>query len=149
MPSFRLNEIARYKKKFLFILIFVSLNYENLSYTDETEFDELEVGQQSVVYAIVIMNGTQWYLIDFEQLTHPMFYPKAFFKIEDWRISKYWVAKEQQDEYDNNNLVLNFSFPEFLDDEYFYGELLEDNPKQLAIFRKYQTLLRNEFVSKF
>jgi len=118
--------------------------YESLhGFSSETELP-IEIGHQSVVYAIKTFNKNLWYLIEVKGLIEPMYYPHQFFKIIDGRLSKYWLAKEEKDSYDNEASVIQFGFRELIEDEYFYGNLLEDDPMKIATFAKYKNLMNLE-----
>jgi hypothetical protein len=120
--------------------------YDELyGYSFDTELP-IEIGQQSVVYGITTIKKHLWYLVNVEGLADPMYYPCHLFKIIDGRLSKYWMAKEGQDYYDNNASIINFGFKEIVEEEYFYGELIEDNPINVSIFRKYKELMDREYT---
>lgn len=120
--------------------------YEGLQgYSVETEFSELEIGQQFVVYGINTFKKYPWYLIKVEGLAYPMYYPAHLFKIIDGRLSKHWIVQEGQDDYDNEVQILEIGFKELVENKFFYGELIEDNSANNAIFNKYKALLDVEF----
>jgi hypothetical protein len=105
----------------------------------------IDIGQKSIVYAISTINRCLWYLIDVEGLRYPMYYPKDCFKIIDGNISKYWSIKESIDYYSGNKLGIEIGFEEMINDEYFYGEMLEDNARNLEIFEKYRSKMIDEY----
>lgn len=119
--------------------------YDGLyGYSSDTELP-IEIGQQSVVYAITTIKKHLWFLVNVAGLAYPMYYPAHLFKITDGRLSKYWVAKERQDDYDNKASIIQIGFPELVADEFFYGEFLEDKPENVEIFKKYMDLMDKEF----
>jgi len=105
----------------------------------------IEIGQQSIVYAIATIKRNLWYLVDVKWLRYPMYYPRQCFKIIDKRISKYWLIGESIDEYDDNAIGIKIGFNEIINDEYFYGELLEDNEHILEIFNSYRKKMIDEY----
>ena len=120
--------------------------YDELyGYSFDTQLP-IEIGQQSVVYGITTIKKHLWYLVEVEGLVYPLYYPCYLFKIIDGRVSKYWIAKEGQDDYDNKNPIIKFGFKELVEDEFFYGGYLENNPIIIAIFMKYKELMDNEFI---
>lgn len=126
--------------------------YEGLhGFTRDTLFDELEVGQQLVVYGINTFKKHLWYLVETQGLygtmyhPNPMYYPSHLFKIIDGKLSKYWIVKEGKDSYDNNAIIVNWGFPELVENEYFYNELIEDISENISIFKKYKKLMDFEF----
>lgn len=98
--------------------------YQDLYGWKESTILPIDVGQKSVVYAIYRLNGSPWYLVNVTGLRYPMFYPAAIFSIVDSRLSKYWII-HQSDEYSNS---IKIGFKEMVEDEYFYGEYIEDDP---------------------
>lgn len=119
--------------------------YDGLEgYNLKTELP-IEIGQKSIVYGIITIKKNLWFLIDIKGLKYPMYYPSQLFKILDGRISKYWEIKEFIDRDDDNGKGLKFGFKELIDDEYFYGELLEDSQKNIEIFNKYRRIMIEEF----
>lgn len=121
--------------------------YEGLySFSSETEYVELDVGKQFVVYAITTIKKHVWYLVEVQGLSVPMYYPAHLFKITDGRLSKYWIVKEGQDDYDNKAHIVKIGFKELVEDDFFYGELLEDNPENIEVFKKYKKSMDNEFI---
>jgi hypothetical protein len=122
-----------------------SFVYDGITGYDSKAELPIEIGQQSLVYGIATIKKSPWYLVDVKFLKYPMYYPSHIFKILDGRISKYWIIKEFYDDDDNGNKGLNISFKELVENEYFYGELLEDNQLNLHVWKKYQKLMKNEF----
>lgn len=102
-------------------------------------------GKEYLVYATGICRNSVWYCICNESYTYfPWWYPFLIFDISDNRLSRYWVFGLE----DNNNKKTQFfSFPEWVNDRYFYGELVENNANDLnaIIFRKYKELMDLEF----
>ena len=119
--------------------------YEGLhGYSADSKFD-IELGQESIVYGITTIKKHFWYLIDVDDLPYPMYYPSALFKIIDGRLSRYWQVAEGQDDEDNSTPIIKFGFKELVEDEFFYGEYLEDYPKNLEVFQKYMELMKKEY----
>ena len=125
--------------------LFQLLALPEYSYNISSEFN-VDIGQISTVYGILTIKKHLWYLVARDEMEGPMYYPSHLFEIIDGRISKYWFAKEGKDQYDNNTPIIQFGFKELVDDEYFYGELLEDNPVNEEVFKLYKTSMDNEFI---
>ncbi len=118
--------------------------YQNLGFDSDTVLP-IEIGQQSIVYAITTIKNNFWYLVDVVGLRYPMYYPYQCFNIVDKRMSKYWQITELPDEYNDNKLGIFIGFNEMINDEYFYGELLEDNQNIIEIFNNYRKKMIEEF----
>ena len=124
-------------------------NIEESIYNDIFGFDSdsilpIEVGQQSIVYAIATINKNLWYLVDVYGLRYPMFYPRQCFKIIDSKLSKYWKIKETLDFYNNDTVGVIIGFEEFINNDLFYSELLEDNENIIEIFNNYKVKMLKE-----
>lgn len=119
--------------------------YEGLQgYSVDSRFD-IEVGQKSIVYGITIIKKHLWYLINIDNLPYLIYYPSALFKIIDSRLSRYWHVAESRDDEDSGAIIIKFGFKELVEDEFFYGEYLEDYPKNVEIFQKYIELMKKEY----
>ena len=123
---------------------------ELLQYSIETSV--LTPNNEYVVFALCTMCGEQWYLLcdDYYQTDNidsfPRYYPAMLFDVVDAVHSKYWVEYQRIDEYvDNEPEVTNYSFPEFAQDSYFYGELLEVRDENYSkVFNRYKLLMETE-----
>lgn len=118
----------------------ISQNYE-ISYE---EFSVKE-GFEYTVYALGMNYGHIWYCIcDDNYFFYPNWNPSTLFEIVDNRLSRYWVLGFREQ---NNKKIPLLSFCEWVNDEYFYGELVDGNANEpnAVIFRKYKELLDLEF----
>ncbi len=105
----------------------------------------IKEGKEYIVYALCTYQGYAWYCICNEYyLFYPIWTPFLFFKLIDNRLSRYWIFSLDKD---NNKQVPFLSFPEWAQDPYFYGELVEGNSmnNNALIFRKYKELMDLEF----
>jgi hypothetical protein len=119
-------------------------------YSENMIFEKITIGNIYIVYAIFTMKGRIWYLIcsdwyDGAGLNFPEFFSASLFEIIDESPSKYWISTFQNDDYDNSReLVLNTGFPNIINEEYFYGNLLEDKEREVNLFKKYKYLIDME-----
>jgi hypothetical protein len=106
-------------------------------------------GESFVVYAMRMNCGYIWYFIcQHEKATYPFWYPSPLFTVEDDRISKYWVFTNNiNEDFDYKNYT--WAFPEWARDKYFYGQLVEDYPRELEVFKKYKELMYLEFPDPY
>lgn len=117
------------------------------NWNEEIKFIELTVGKVYTVYSIFILFNHPCYLIcdDFYDgvlYSHPMFYPDSLFEIIDNTPSKYWIERKiKHVEKDN---MKDVGFPDILNDEYFYGGIVEGYPNEVSIFHKWKNLIDNE-----
>ncbi len=102
-------------------------------------------GIEYTVYALGMNYGYIWYCIcDNNHFFYPEWNPSPLFEIVDNRLSRYWVLGLGED---NSKKVPLLSFPEWTNDEYFYGELVDGNSNDpnAIIFKKYKELMDLEF----
>jgi hypothetical protein len=119
-------------------------------YSENMIFEKITIGNIYTVYAIFTMKEKKWYLIcsdwyDGAGLNFPEFFPASLFEIIDESPSRYWISTCQKDDYTNSGeLVLNTGFPNMINEECFYGNLLEDNEREVNLFKKYKHLIDME-----
>lgn len=122
--------------------------YETRKESNENRInDSLKVGKEYVVYGIYISDGYLWYFIcDESYFYFPRSHPSMYFEVSDSRMSRFWIFGLEEDEY-KERMVPILSFPEWVNDRYFYGELVEDGPNDpnTEIFDKYKELMDFEF----
>lgn len=124
--------------------------YTLYGYTKNTIFDSLTIGKSYTVYSIFTMKGELWYLVcpDFFNGTnynYPEFYPSTLFEVTDTTPSKYWITKPAKDDYDKGNkLVNNTGFINIINEEFFYGNLVEGNEREILLFKEYKQLIDSE-----
>jgi hypothetical protein len=118
----------------------VSLNDTKNDSISNREFDVKE-GREYVVYALNVFKKYTWYCICEESDFYPMWNPCVLFDIIDTRLSRFWIVGCDED-----NMPF-LSFPEWVNDAYFYGELIENNSDDInaVVFRKYKKLMDLEF----
>lgn len=114
------------------------------SYSSETVLP-IDIGQESIVYAITTIKGYAWFMVDVDGIPDPMFYPADIFKVIDGRLSRYWIMGEGTDVYNNELKSHTIGFKELVENEYLYGEYLEEYPDSVQIFTRCIELMRNEF----
>ena len=74
-----------------------------------------------------------------------MFRPAVFFQDNRSTISKYWVTREEIDEYDIlKRTVRNKGFIALFDIPYFYGDLVEGDKECIKIWGYYKDLIDKE-----
>lgn len=106
----------------------------------------IEEGTEYVVYALKMYLGYIWYCIcDRVYTYYPRWYLSSLFEVSDKRLSRYWLIRVEEDDSGKNTPY--FSFPEWANDPYFYGELIEEDSsdKNANTFRKYKELMDLEF----
>jgi hypothetical protein len=120
-------------------------------YSHNMIFKWITIDRTYIVYAVFIMKRVKWYLIcsdDYNgaNINYPSFYPSSLFEIIDEKSSTYWVTKRMKDDYDDKQgLVLNTGFPQIINEEFFYGNLVEGHEREIIIFHKFKSLIDNEY----
>jgi hypothetical protein len=104
----------------------------------------IDIGHISIVYAMRTINRNIWFLVFSKDLIYPRYYPNHFFEIIDPKLSMYWTSKMILDEYDDNNRGIIIGFKEIIENEFFLGELFEDDPIVTKTFDKYKNLMEKE-----
>lgn len=109
----------------------------------------LEKGKEYTVYGLVINNGYFWYYIcddeyDEEKINYPIWYPAPLFEIINKNLSKYWRICFNQEKL-FNNVVQLIAFEEWINDAYYYDRLTDGKREEVEIFKKYKSLMDNEF----
>ncbi len=122
--------------------------FEQYGWSENMKFQGLSVDKFYNVYAIFTLYNHPCYLIcndfyDGEHYAHPMFLPGCLFEVIDVTPSKYWIKRRFNDkEHDMNDV----GFPEILDDEYFYGGIVEGYKKEVDTFANYKKLIDQENI---
>lgn len=107
--------------------------------TRETEFNDLTVGKEYVVYAMEIKDDGQirYAIVSDVHILMPLFYAAPLFEVVDGRPSEYWRFALNPDEH----IVGTFAFEEWVSDPDFYWNLVEGERKEVSIFRKMKRLM--------
>jgi len=116
---------------------------KNKTLSEEPFYSEL--GKIYIVYAFGIFREYFKYCICDESYSfYPLWNPANFFEIIDGCCSRYWLVGLRED---NNEKIPFLSFPEWANNPYFYGELVDGNKNDTnaIIFRKYKALMDLEF----
>jgi len=93
-------------------------------------FEEITIGKTYVVYAIIHVKNIPCYMVcsdifDGQYITYPSLLPHSLFKTVQDKYSKFWYSKEDSKD---------VGFKEVLQDEYFYGNLVEGYEKEVQMF---------------
>lgn len=93
-------------------------------------FDEITIGKKYVVYAIIHVKNIPCYLVcsdifDGQYITYPSLLPHSLFKTVQDKQSKFWYSKDGSED---------IGFKEILQNEYFYGNLVEGYEKEVQMF---------------
>jgi len=122
--------------------------FELSGYSEKMIFEALSLDKLYMVYAVFTLKNSRCFLIcndfyDGASYNYPMFYPSSLFKIIDNKVSKYWINKE-----DKNNFQTgkdnDLGFPNIINEEYFYGKLVEGYDREESIFYNYKNLIDEE-----
>ena len=105
----------------------------------------LEIGNEYIVYAMIVNDGYIWYYICDENFTYyPKWHPCPLFEIVDDRLSKYWVFSYRR-EIDNNSSEFIWAYPEWANDPMYYENLFDGREREVKIFRQYKLKMDLEF----
>lgn len=118
------------------------------NWTEEMKFIELTIGKEYTVYAVFILFNHPCYLIcddfyDGVSYAHPMFYPASLFEVIDNTPSRYWIQRRIKHGIEHN--MNDVGFPDILNDEYFYGGVVEGYQKEVQVFQQWKCLIDREF----
>jgi hypothetical protein len=101
----------------------------------------LVVGKEYVVHGVTITLGHAWYYIcDEDFVYYPIWNPASLFEITDSSIPNFWRAGFRKPRYGEEERFL-LSFPEWVEDEFFYDKLTEGSAEEFRIFNRYRGLL--------
>lgn len=104
----------------------------------------LILGKEYVVYSLAqFYCFIGYWLFEEEKSSIPLWYPSNYFEITNPRLSRYWMCALKKERNIENSLF--FSFPEWINDDYFYGSLVDGEEKEVKIFRSYKNLMDLEF----
>lgn len=110
----------------------------------------ITIGKEYIVYGIETFKRLPWYLIcedhfDGEYINYPMYVFFGCFHIIDGRLSQYWQVKDDADRYIYNERKMTFGFEEFLLEDSFYENLLNNCEREVYIFKRLKRLMDSEF----
>jgi hypothetical protein len=105
--------------------------------------EDLTVGQEYVVYAMLIRGDQTWfYLCANRGVDIPYRYPSQVFEVVDSRLSHSWRFSHQQGRSGGGFSL--FAVPEWVEDRGFYERLVDGLDPERAVFRRYRLLIEAE-----
>jgi hypothetical protein len=128
---------------------FYQLLTETIGYSADHEL-HLTIGKTYVVYAVAVRYGYPWYYLADDNFTsYPIAYAAPFFQLVDNRLSEYWrFGHFMFDEFGEAPTSL-IAFDEWSSDYSFYERLLDDEPTEKSVFRRYKELIEQECNTSF
>ena len=115
-----------------------------LGFKESMKFDII-LEKFYIVYAVGVFEEFPWFCINDEVHDRiPYWIPAALFNVEDSRLSRFWRANI---DYANKKkkFTLIVSIPEWAHEEYFYGNMIEYDGRELDIFLSYKKKMDLEF----
>lgn len=119
-----------------------------IKFQNQTDEYPLTQGKEYTVCAVGDNENIPWYCIyDDNTDYYPMWRPSFLFEVSDNRLSRYWVFSIEEMEGNKKTLL---SFPEWSNDHYYYGKLVEgeSNDPIAHVFKNYRDLMELEFSDK-
>jgi len=105
--------------------------------------EELAIGEEYVVYAMVIREGQTWfYLCANRGANIPYRYPSQVFEVVDGRLSQVWRFSRQQRR--SGGWFSLVAIPDWIEDRGFYERLVDGLYPELAVFLRYQSIMDAE-----
>jgi hypothetical protein len=102
----------------------------------------LRIGKEYVVYGVTIWLGHVWYYIcDEDFVYYPIWNPSSLFEISDSSLPQFWRIGVRNVPSLDDKVDFILSFPEWVDDRYFYSKLVDGNDEELRIFNHYREML--------
>ena len=113
------------------------------------EFHEVTVNKKYIVYAISYHFDHPFYMVcgddyDGEYVNYPHLLPGCLFEVIDDRYSNHWIEKEIKNDKSGYENTKRVGFKEYVENEYFYGHLLEGYKKEVKQFAQAKELLDKE-----
>jgi hypothetical protein len=105
-------------------------------YPGQMEFN-VQIGQEYVVFGISFLTGAPWIFILSQSKTYTYLVPLCLFETIDGRVSKYWVAKVDQD-------GDFFLWPPSFYQPYYHDDLSEGVPDVAKDFQRVRQLIMEE-----
>lgn len=109
----------------------------------------LTIEKNYIVYSMIVSSAYVWYAVCRNHNdSYPFFYPAPLFSMVSGQISRYWSFSYAEEE---NGLAQNaiWAYPEWANDPYYYGELVDGEEREVQIFKKYKALMDLEFPDPF
>lgn len=104
----------------------------------------LTQGKEYLVYAITEFYGYTWFCICEDSFIYfPRYLPFPLFEISDQRLSRYWVFGLQENGF--KEIVPCIAYPEWVNEKYYYYDLVEGEKREKSKFSKYKELMDLEF----
>ena len=119
------------------------INGQYLGWNKEMEFVTITPNNLYIVYAISIINHHKFYMIccdDYGNIDYPQILPYELFEVIEKEWSKYWHKKSPLPSESNYDI----GFKEYVEEPYFYGNLLEGYKRELDIFAHWKRLIDEE-----
>ena len=118
-------------------------------WNEDMEFNGITVGKNYTVYAISIHFDHPFYMIcgdDYNgvNINYPELLPGCLFEIIEDSYPSYWIEqniKNNKSGYENTKRI---GFKEYVENEYFYGNLLEGYKKEVMQFAVAKELIDKE-----
>jgi hypothetical protein len=109
----------------------------------------LIINKYYIVYGMVLVDGYIWYFINDEENTrYPFLNPSPLFEVTNGQLSKYWIYSFTQEKLRDQIFTHTlWAYFEWVNDPYYYDSLSDGNEKEVAIFKKYKSLMDLEFPS--
>jgi hypothetical protein len=102
----------------------------------------LVVGKEYTVHGVTTTLGHVWYYVCDENFVYyPVWNPSSLFEISDSSLPQFWCIGFHTVQ---AHRVFILSFPEWVNDEYFYDKLTDGNPTEVQIFNRYKKILEDE-----
>tara|TARA_B100001094_G_scaffold304171_1_gene332882 strand:- start:860 stop:1282 length:423 start_codon:yes stop_codon:yes gene_type:complete len=104
----------------------------------------LRRNQEYTVYGILYIDKHPWYFLCLDKYDeYPVTFPADLFEIIEPSLSSYWRLVTHNS--DTPDIFSGFVIPEWSENESFYENLVDGDPKSEAIFTKYRKLMDEEF----
>ena len=108
-----------------------------LGYGTDAIIYGLNVGEEYVVYVLMVDGEQTWYYIH-EGMYYPHPYPAPFFEVIDPRVSASWRVELLP------NGLLTFAFEEWFADPLFFDKLTDQEDEEVRIFQKVKAKMDSE-----
>jgi hypothetical protein len=106
----------------------------------EDRYFALLVGKEYVVHGVTISLGHVWYYICDENFVYyPVWNPWSLFEISDSSLPQFWRIGVRQPP-GREELEFILSFPEWVNDRYFYDKLTDRKEEEVRIFDRYRKI---------
>jgi hypothetical protein len=113
---------------------------------DENTRFALTIGKTYIVYGITVYRRYLWYYVCDDDFTYfPVWNPSPLFEIADHRVSKYWEVNYSREGRDESDVGIIVAYPEWAQNPYYYGRLADNRDEEVAVFRKYQKMIDEEY----